>query len=42
MKIELMNLIVDELENANIQDVETAKNIISTYDKEPYDVLKNF
>lgn len=40
MKIELMNLIVNELENANIQDVEIAKNIISTYDKEPDDVLK--
>lgn len=35
-----MNLIVDELENANIHNVEIAKNIISMYDKEPYDVLK--
>ena len=37
-----MELIVNELENANIQDVEFAKNIISIYDKEPDDILKKF
>lgn len=42
MKVELMKLIVDELGNANVENVQLAKIIIEAYDTKTDDLVKDF